>query len=137
VPEDLKTIRNCNFSFEFECPNVWENLAPTDQERVRFCGQCNEKVYFCENDAETIEHAIQRNCIARSEPADPTAELTIGRPSIEQMTEQVLSGHRIRRERAIDESITLKEFSVCPNCGYPKPVNTTRCELCRCGKIPS
>lgn len=57
-----KLIENCEF--RFKCPLMWENLTKTGDEKVRFCGQCERKVYFCENDGEFEKHTRLGECVA-------------------------------------------------------------------------
>jgi uncharacterized protein (TIGR02996 family) len=49
--------------FHFTCPNRWETMAPTPEAGVRYCADCQKKVYFCD-DAESVErHARAGDCI--------------------------------------------------------------------------
>ncbi|MDC0739862.1 hypothetical protein [Polyangium mundeleinium] len=50
--------------FSFVCPARWETLAPTEDPSVRFCGQCQERVYFCESSRVAAVHARAGDCIA-------------------------------------------------------------------------
>jgi hypothetical protein len=40
-------IENCGVAFRFRCPKRWEDLKPTPDESVRFCGVCRQQVFFC------------------------------------------------------------------------------------------
>lgn len=53
----INLIRNCQFRFRKVCPQKWDQLAPTPTEGVKFCGTCHQDVFFCEADAEALEHA--------------------------------------------------------------------------------
>jgi uncharacterized protein (TIGR02996 family) len=50
--------------FAFECPNQWEELAPTATEGVRHCAQCDQAVYRCATQEAAEEHALAGHCIA-------------------------------------------------------------------------
>ena len=55
-------IRNCNFILK--CPAYWDELGPTDQEGVRYCGACERKVFMC-NTQHELRVRIERNdCVA-------------------------------------------------------------------------
>ena len=60
-----RTIQNCKFEFKFKCPLNWILLKKTDDENVRFCIKCEEKVYFCSSDEDTLTHVKAGHCIAR------------------------------------------------------------------------
>lgn len=68
--------------FSFVCSKRWEALAATEGESVRFCQQCQERVYYCEtiDDAET--RALAGQCIAVPQAlSDGGVEsLAMGRP---------------------------------------------------------
>ncbi len=57
-----KLIDNCEF--KFKCPLLWENLTETEDGKIRFCGECKRKVYFCENDEELKSRAEAGECVA-------------------------------------------------------------------------
>lgn len=59
-------IERCHLSiqFKFQCPNRWESLKQTDDASVRFCGQCERNVFFCETIVEAKDHASRGNCVA-------------------------------------------------------------------------
>lgn len=50
----------------FQCPEQWSTLEPTDDARVRFCGACERKVYFCATRADIRERARSGDCVAFS-----------------------------------------------------------------------
>lgn len=58
-------VIGCAAEFEFVCPRQWGELEATDQEGVRHCGECNERVYLCTSAEQLREHAEQRHCVAR------------------------------------------------------------------------
>jgi uncharacterized protein (TIGR02996 family) len=64
---DRPRIENCDTErphFRFQCPKTWEQLEPTDNEAVRFCETCQQKVYFCSSVQEAAEHARRGGCVA-------------------------------------------------------------------------
>ena len=130
----IKTIRNCNVSFEFVCPLTWDKLNATEDNNIRFCGECQRQVFFCSMDEETITHARAGDCIAREMPEDNSRNMIIiGRPSIEEIREDILREHYTRKEKAVDEAINLNSIFSCSKCGYPKKDELSACEVCRCG----
>jgi len=50
--------------FAFACSKRWQTLAPTDAGAIRFCQQCNERVYFCDTIADAETRALAGQCIA-------------------------------------------------------------------------
>jgi hypothetical protein len=64
-------ISNCkgtNSEWKFRCPLQWDFLLETEEEGVRFCGQCEENVYHITSDEE-LGRAIRLNqCVAISVP---------------------------------------------------------------------
>lgn len=50
--------------FAYECPVDWAAMTPTDDEKVRHCGKCEQHVYFCETIAEAQHHAWAGECVA-------------------------------------------------------------------------
>lgn len=52
--------------FAFQCPNQWGMLQPTDDEAVRFCEVCEQKVYHCETTEQVRHHALRGRCVAVS-----------------------------------------------------------------------
>jgi uncharacterized protein (TIGR02996 family) len=55
-------IERCTFAFE--CPKEWSRLARTDREDVRFCGACQQQVFYCANLADARGHALRGECVA-------------------------------------------------------------------------
>lgn len=55
-------IRNC--LFRYRCPKTWDDLAPTDNERVRFCDQCMETVHYCRTPAQLRKAMVRNQCVA-------------------------------------------------------------------------
>lgn len=50
--------------FAFACSKRWETLAPTDAESVRYCQQCQERVYYCDTVDDAEQRAFAGQCIA-------------------------------------------------------------------------
>ena len=71
------TIKNCKFAFK--CPMHWGNLLKTDNEKIRFCHNCEEEVYECESDEELDYHTSKKHCVAIKEK--PRAKLLLGKVS--------------------------------------------------------
>jgi hypothetical protein len=59
---DGLTIRNCIFAFQ--CTAKWSELAPTDDDKVSFCNDCQKEVHLCEDDDELVKCVRLNRCIA-------------------------------------------------------------------------
>jgi uncharacterized protein (TIGR02996 family) len=57
---------------EFACPREWNALAPTDDDKVRHCGACDRRVYFCGSLAEVFARASTNECVAFDIALSPT-----------------------------------------------------------------
>ncbi|TKD06515.1 hypothetical protein [Polyangium fumosum] len=71
--------------FSFVCSARWETLAPTEDPTVRFCGHCQERVYFCEKGRVAAAHARAGDCIAvrrdlRDKDVNLDTRTMLGRP---------------------------------------------------------
>jgi hypothetical protein len=138
-----RTIRNCRDEFKFICPNSWDTLERTEQDSVRFCTECKEKVFLCRTDEETIKRAQSGQCIAREIPdsSEVGALLVLGRPTepIHQKPEENEAATWFTRERGIDKCLGDLKYSHrrCPKCGYPAPDWKVHCPVCkeRIGRI--
>lgn len=132
-----KTIRNCEEAFRFLCPKNWEELIPTDDAAQRQCDQCQQIVYLCVTDEETLQHAQAGHCIARELPDE--SELPrmllgfIGDPEeIPEEPESVVEARRWRsREAGIDDSLAnIEAERQCPKCHFPAPDWRETCRVC-------
>ena len=54
-------IQDC---FEFQCPQRWEHLKPTDKLGVRHCGGCDRNVYQATNKAQLLKLGDEGKCTA-------------------------------------------------------------------------
>ena len=62
---DRPRIENCNRPhFRYQCPKKWEQLEPTDDDAVRFCVTCQQRVYFCSSMQEATQPARRDDCVA-------------------------------------------------------------------------
>lgn len=130
----ITTIRNCPPEFLFVCSRRWEELAPTGDERVRHCGHCDQDVYFCESDQETIAHARAGPCIARERPdGSELPQLILGRATPTQATTpgQAAAEALQDRESGIDDAIHSAPSSTrhCPKFLYPAPNWRVACRV--------
>ncbi len=128
------TVRNCPIKFRFECPQTWQRLTATHRPEIRQCDQCQELVYLCVSDAETIEHAKAGHCIAREMPhKSELPMMVLGRPSelIVQTPSQEKALAWVTRERGIDDAIKNADAPRnCPECGYPAQNWREACRVC-------
>lgn len=133
--ETTRTIRNCPTALGLVCPQRWAELAPTEEPGVRHCGRCDQRVYFCSGDEETIAHARAGHCIAREMPdASELPPIFVGRPvGLPPVTTQQAEARRImHRERGVDDAIKNAGNSsrCCPRCQYPAPGWRVQCRVC-------
>lgn len=76
-------IRNCRQRHRVACPRTWAALAPTDDDAIRRCMTCFERVYFAETTEEAKIHAYEHRhvAIAAWEPCDAeTLEFLVNPP---------------------------------------------------------
>ena len=57
-------VEGCGVAFRFRCPKRWEQLQPTAEEGVRFCGECRQRVFFCTSIEVAQTHAALDECVA-------------------------------------------------------------------------
>lgn len=76
-------LENCDSRFLFQCPERWDNLAPTAVAAVRFCQACRERVYYCSSIEEAWEHARRGHCVAVDEGLSRRPGDVTGLPSSE------------------------------------------------------
>jgi hypothetical protein len=56
------SIRNCVFAFK--CTKAWDGLTETADPGVRYCGDCQREVHFCENPWELAQAVALNRCVA-------------------------------------------------------------------------
>jgi hypothetical protein len=56
------SIRNCKFAFR--CDRRWDDLIATRDPDVKFCGECQQEVFFCHTDAALADAIVRNRCIA-------------------------------------------------------------------------
>jgi hypothetical protein len=56
------SIHNCRFAYR--CDRKWDELKPTTDDEVRFCGQCERTVHWCSTDRELAEAVALNHCVA-------------------------------------------------------------------------
>jgi hypothetical protein len=131
-----RTIRNCVVRMKLACPKTWEALRPTGEPNVRHCTHCDQDVYYCATDAETIAHARAGRCIAREMPhrsARPPVIIGRAAATIEPTAEQEAARRFARREHGIDTLLRGRIEGCsrdCPECGYPVPGFRQSCYVC-------
>src|SRR6187431_704151 len=122
-----RTIRKCPIRMKFVCPRTWQDLRPTASADVRHCAHCQQDVYYCRTDEETLRHARAGHCIAREEPhPGELPRLVIGTPDESSVPtpEQEQARAWSRREDGIADALNngpVEGDRDCPQCGYPVP----------------
>lgn len=64
APPPLVTDFGVGLAFAFECPKRWEELTPTEENGVRFCGACQKTVHYCRDRDDLRLNANLGNCVA-------------------------------------------------------------------------
>ena len=125
--EQHATIRLCEFKFKRQCPLNWEALATTTDRQTRHCDSCDQMVFLCESDAETMIHAELGHCIARRAPE---TGIVLGEPDLDWLQEQAQTWRQ--REHNIDGALSNLKFTAnrCSVCGYPLPSWWKACRVC-------
>ena len=54
-------IQDC---FEFQCPQRWDDLEPTDHPGVKHCGECDRNVHKATNKAQLLKLGDEGKCAA-------------------------------------------------------------------------
>jgi hypothetical protein len=83
--EDIEELLEVRKSLN--CPEQWQKLEPTDDDKVRFCDKCERKVHLVVNDEELGRAIRMDQCIAWEVPEDvrkkyDTLKFTLGRPEL-------------------------------------------------------
>ena len=120
-------IRNCKPVFRFQCPKSWDSLELTNRESIRHCSQCDEKVYYCETDAEMIQHAEAGHCVARQMPGLPKS-MANGRPELSREDREALMREHIEDAKARALARIGKTTARCSQCGFPE--GELGCSVC-------
>lgn len=130
-----KTIRNCAIEFRFRCPHDWNRLDVTEDENVRFCNNCAQKVFFCTSDAEVIAHARLGQCIAMREPDRSINERILmgfvgASPPLNLEEQAALAA--VRHDKRMTKALHGARYASrnCPECGIPCPDWYERCLAC-------
>ena len=71
-------MTKCKITLEFECAKNWDEL-PESAESHRFCGQCEQNVYWVDSIEDLNKHAEAGNCIAYEDLRGP---IIMGPPPI-------------------------------------------------------
>ena len=59
-------VHNCDVKFRFCCPQLWDQLRPTDDERIRHCDVCAKSVHRAADANEADLLARRGKCVAYS-----------------------------------------------------------------------
>src|SRR5438552_2196635 len=83
--ELLSELWNCPSNFDVKCPTEWEKLKATNDDSVRFCNVCQQKVHLCKTPDEFVAHGNQGHCVATPKRTFPAimSTMMMGRPSLE------------------------------------------------------
>src|SRR6476620_722414 len=125
--EQPATIRLCEFKFKRQCPLNWGALTTTADRQTRYCGTCDQMVFLCESDEETMRHAELGHCIARG--AAETG-IVLGESDLDWLQEEARKWRQ--REHNNDAALSNLKFPAnrCSVCGYPLPSWWEACLVC-------
>lgn len=56
-------VAHCNL-LQFKCAQAWESLDTTYDRDMRYCRECDERVYFCRTADQFRRHARKGHCVA-------------------------------------------------------------------------
>lgn len=82
---NIDEIWNCEDAFQFRCPKLWESLDLTEDEDVRYCRECEQKVFLCSTPEEFVRLGNAGHCVAVPKDISPSGlqETMLGRASLE------------------------------------------------------
>ena len=82
MPELTTSIRVGHCRFRFVCDRTWDSLDTTTAPDVRYCNDCQQRVYLCKYEEEWRTHVALDHCVAI--PPGPLSHAPIlGRPDDE------------------------------------------------------
>ena len=55
-------IRNCHF--RFRCHMEWDDLKVTERDDIRFCSECSQNVYYCDDRFDLAREIANNRCVA-------------------------------------------------------------------------
>lgn len=67
----MAVVQGCGgekVAFELSCSMRWDQMQPTDKERVRRCGACKKEVLYCATPEEAWTRAEEGGCVAIDVP---------------------------------------------------------------------
>ncbi|MEK6233085.1 MAG: TIGR02996 domain-containing protein [Planctomycetales bacterium] len=56
------------FRIDYACPVEWNNLRLTEEEDVRYCGHCEQRVHYCKTEKALESHVQRGHCVAMQRP---------------------------------------------------------------------
>ncbi|HVE40804.1 MAG TPA: hypothetical protein VNM14_13000 [Planctomycetota bacterium] len=130
----MKTIRNCDHVFSYDCPKDWEKLQPTDAASIRSCSFCRKNVHLTTTVEEAIALARKGTFVARETPTRPEVPAPEGGVGD---CRSVEPPEELREELSREERISIvladarKPHRDCPGCKAPVGYLRKTCPLCR------
>jgi hypothetical protein len=141
---EKQVIQLCPMRFKVFCPKSWDSLEPLAYPRTKHCQTCNQTVYLCVSDEETLQHAEQGHCVARTIPrvdsaTDDSENYVLGEPDAKWLRKKVAKERakreveeRATREINIGEALRDGHFTArrCQACHYPVAKWYDACRIC-------
>ena len=100
-----------DYVFNFECSVGWKNLDNTEDDKVRFCRECNKMVHFVDSQSELDANAIRGNCVSFKKP-----DIAIPKPPTES---PILGGYMlppIKPCHHCKKNYIPREETICQDC---------------------
>lgn len=81
----IEDVWNCENAFQNACPKKWESLEPTENDGLRYCDVCDQKVHLCETPEQFVQLGNAGHCVAVPNANHPIHLnlMALGRPSPE------------------------------------------------------
>jgi hypothetical protein len=104
-------IRNCIFAFK--CDKEWNDLIETEIDDVRFCNDCERKVYLCKTDDDLRSAILGKRCVAIVVERNAEGILTGGEVGYPASTEESrVASDRANLLRREVQSLNLSYYTV-------------------------
>lgn len=77
APLDKRLNDAAKARFDFECPRTWNSLAPTPNQQVRHCDDCDRQVHLSRDVREAEMNSRAGHCVALVMPEPPRRALVL------------------------------------------------------------
>jgi hypothetical protein len=97
--------------YGFECPQTWDALAPTDDDNVRYCKDCQTNVTLCGSleDAVALMNRQPGTCAAYPKPKPEPISGEVEEVGTNRRQPSI-SGHQLRMLKDPERAAKLRAF---------------------------